>query len=252
MKWFSFSQNNSGGSFDGPREVMVEASSASQANNIAESYGVYFEGCNDGIDCPCCGDRWSIVYESSATDEPLYPLGVSERELAAIFAKKPYNMFLGESYTLRWIPFGKPSQDVTVELATYEKAVANEKLTRLSLFGFRFHKLWESPSAIYKVTEPQSPQYDGSFFDPKGYCTWWADNGNDGVLVAKSGDPGVVSHEELVYVTAATEAELEPIRKEMQKVLAMARKAARSSVAAHVAEHLDPEIMKVLREKYMA
>lgn len=75
-KFYSFIQNNSGGSFDvdeskGISEtVVIEAESAQQANTIAEHIGLYFDGCDSGMDCDCCGDRWYKVDESHAEDVP--------------------------------------------------------------------------------------------------------------------------------------------------------------------------------------
>lgn len=63
--FFTFNQNNSGGSFDfneadGISEyVIVEAVSAEDANERAERIGLYFDGAGD---CSCCGNRW---YEQS-------------------------------------------------------------------------------------------------------------------------------------------------------------------------------------------
>ena len=64
-KFYEFRQNNSGGSFDiddkrgiGPC-LWIEALSNDDALNRAESLGLYFNGVENGIDCPCCGDRWS-------------------------------------------------------------------------------------------------------------------------------------------------------------------------------------------------
>jgi hypothetical protein len=63
MKWFEFSQNNSGGSFDVDDNVchrlFIEAEDEKSAFDIAESKGIYFDGVEKGIDCECCGDRWS-------------------------------------------------------------------------------------------------------------------------------------------------------------------------------------------------
>lgn len=58
--WWEYGQNNSGGLFDpdGGYETWIWAQSASQANNIAEQNGIYFDGCEKDHDCPCCGDRW--------------------------------------------------------------------------------------------------------------------------------------------------------------------------------------------------
>jgi hypothetical protein len=67
--WYEYRQNNSGGSFDYSDEVsnfvLIEASSVAEANYKAESIGVYFNGVGDrGVDCICCGDRWSEQYEA--------------------------------------------------------------------------------------------------------------------------------------------------------------------------------------------
>lgn len=61
-KFYVFSQNNSGGSFvvDDKlcHRLFIEATDEGEAVRIAESMGVYFNGCAQGIDCSCCGDRW--------------------------------------------------------------------------------------------------------------------------------------------------------------------------------------------------
>lgn len=64
MPFFHFSQNNSGGSFDFSESfgithhVVIEAKDADDANVIAIEKGLYFDGCDSGQDCHCCGDRW--------------------------------------------------------------------------------------------------------------------------------------------------------------------------------------------------
>jgi hypothetical protein len=75
-KFFEYSQNNSGGSFDiddakgiGPR-VWIEARDAQEADSLAGRLGIYFDGCESGLDCSCCGDRWSSAWgEGSAEPE---------------------------------------------------------------------------------------------------------------------------------------------------------------------------------------
>lgn len=61
-KFFCYRQNNSGGSFvvddNVTVNVYIQANSMDEANNIAESIGIYFNGCEMGRDCSCCGDRW--------------------------------------------------------------------------------------------------------------------------------------------------------------------------------------------------
>jgi hypothetical protein len=74
MPFFTFGQNNSGGSFvtnDSVAEyVIVEADNADAANSIANDIGIYFNGVKDGIDCDCCGDRWYRVDDRDADQEP--------------------------------------------------------------------------------------------------------------------------------------------------------------------------------------
>ena len=75
MKFFTFMQNNSGGSFVFDEKagithvVIVEARDARMANALAQSIGLYFNG--EG-DCNCCGDRWSELWgsETEGSDEP--------------------------------------------------------------------------------------------------------------------------------------------------------------------------------------
>jgi hypothetical protein len=57
--FFSFRQNNSGGIFhitdDVSIFVIIEADDYKEANVIALSKGLYFDGFRD---CSCCGNRW--------------------------------------------------------------------------------------------------------------------------------------------------------------------------------------------------
>ena len=73
MSFYTFSQNNSGGDFivddDVAEYVIIEADNGNEALNIAENVGLYFNGVSEGIDCSCCGDRWSTCY--SKYDEPM-------------------------------------------------------------------------------------------------------------------------------------------------------------------------------------
>lgn len=72
--FYTFNQNNSGGSFDFDKDegithiVVVEADSESRAIAKAREIGIYFNGCDEGMDCPCCGDRWCEPHEG--TEKP--------------------------------------------------------------------------------------------------------------------------------------------------------------------------------------
>jgi hypothetical protein len=75
-KFYMFDQNNSGGHFNHNEDagigyqVVIEALDHHHANERAENIGIYFNGCDDDIDCECCGDRWYPVNERDGTDEP--------------------------------------------------------------------------------------------------------------------------------------------------------------------------------------
>lgn len=60
--FYLFSQNNSGGYFEVDdnlcQHLFIEANNAEEAISIAEHLGCYWDGVDNGIDCPCCGDRW--------------------------------------------------------------------------------------------------------------------------------------------------------------------------------------------------
>lgn len=74
MKFFDYRQNNSFGVHEGYKYVIVEASSPQDADErvlASSEVDVYFNGCRDGKDCPCCGDRWSRQWpDASGSTEP--------------------------------------------------------------------------------------------------------------------------------------------------------------------------------------
>jgi hypothetical protein len=90
--FYQFRQNNSGGSFVYDEKagisvnVIVEAKDYLEANDLAERIGIYFDGCNSGLDCPCCGDRWSDQWHEdghavpSHYGEPIDPATFSTKD----------------------------------------------------------------------------------------------------------------------------------------------------------------------------
>jgi hypothetical protein len=69
LKFYEISQNNTGGSWVTDdklcHRLYIEANSSTEADEIAEGLGCYWNGVDEGQDCPCCGDRW---YGSHAVD----------------------------------------------------------------------------------------------------------------------------------------------------------------------------------------
>ena len=66
MAWFEYDQNNSYGKFEIDdvlcHELWIEAETLEDANRQFLDMGGYFDGVEAGIDCGCCGDRWSPPY----------------------------------------------------------------------------------------------------------------------------------------------------------------------------------------------
>lgn len=58
MTYYTYRQNNSGGSFSDPAiNVVIKADSPAEADAIAITKGIYFDPTFE-IDCDCCGNRW--------------------------------------------------------------------------------------------------------------------------------------------------------------------------------------------------
>lgn len=71
MKYYCFNQNNTFGVFDSndkvTEHVYIQARTAKEANKKAQKIGIYFDGCEAGRDCECCGDRWYPVDEDDGS-----------------------------------------------------------------------------------------------------------------------------------------------------------------------------------------
>ena len=95
--FFDYAQNNSGGSYTynhnaGISEhVIIEAANVDEANRRAEDIGLYFDGCESGYDCECCGDRWYQQYsDRNATDTPMVH-GVKDASAGVVKAPTYYH-----------------------------------------------------------------------------------------------------------------------------------------------------------------
>lgn len=74
MPFYTYCQNNSGGKFKRDKDldlfVIIEAHSAAHADCLTQNIGIYFDGVHNGLDCPCCGDRWYSAEGDKGTDSP--------------------------------------------------------------------------------------------------------------------------------------------------------------------------------------
>jgi hypothetical protein len=74
-KFYTFDQHNSGGKFINNdtlgHYVIIEAVDMQDAIRRAEQVGIYFNGVAEGIDCGCCGDRWTTPWEDDVAPTPM-------------------------------------------------------------------------------------------------------------------------------------------------------------------------------------
>lgn len=109
--WYKFDQNNSGGSFrmneDVAHYVFIQAYSAKEANHLAENIGIYFDGCREGRDCDCCGDRWGPAHERE-TDFILYSWASGKGYESKVY-NKAFDYFSALADEDMFAEEGKPS-----------------------------------------------------------------------------------------------------------------------------------------------
>jgi len=72
--FYTYVQNNSYGYFKYKENeysiyTIIEANSVKEAEKKAKEIGIYFNGADKGIDCPCCGDRWHEIYKGTDCPE---------------------------------------------------------------------------------------------------------------------------------------------------------------------------------------
>lgn len=90
--FYEYHQNNSGGAFDEDAErgighfVIIEADSASEADERAERIGLYFddydEDGNFSRDCECCGARWSPAWGEGSEVPEVYARKIKNGKIA--------------------------------------------------------------------------------------------------------------------------------------------------------------------------
>jgi hypothetical protein len=84
--------------------LFIEANTSDEANSIAEDLGGYWNGVDEGSDCPCCGDRWYSAYSAidltpmTSAKDSSYPVelwvdGKTSTDEALASLKKRYSEF---------------------------------------------------------------------------------------------------------------------------------------------------------------
>ena len=134
LKFYEYSQNNTGGSFVTDDKLchvlFIEANSSTEADSIAEDLGCYWNGVEEGSDCECCGDRWYsgyVVDISSMTKEKnsTYPVELwvdrknSDTDLVADLKARYSNLEWYKEPELKE-KYGSPIIEGIVKLRTIE------------------------------------------------------------------------------------------------------------------------------------
>jgi hypothetical protein len=98
MKYYEFTQNNSGGRFYTDdklcHRLIIQAIDENEAISKAESLGCYWNGVSKGYDCDCCGDRWyrcSRELNIEKYNESGYPITEYSTNIEAV--REKYNGF---------------------------------------------------------------------------------------------------------------------------------------------------------------
>lgn len=67
--FYRYRQNNSGGEYVGPKAVIVEADTPSEADIRATASGFIYLDETYKIDCECCGHRWYPAFDPAVLGE---------------------------------------------------------------------------------------------------------------------------------------------------------------------------------------
>lgn len=150
MAFYTYDQNNSGGSFEFDHRngislyVIVEADSAGEADEKAEDIGLYFDG---AYDCSCCGNRWHEAGGWWSDDEgdqypSVFGRPVWEKEEDSLFS------------SIRWEQEGTPFAYVHFANGDVVGVVHKEDGTAYAVNPVRDELGWEFVPVKLEALEP--------------------------------------------------------------------------------------------------
>lgn len=108
--FYTYYQNNSGGGFQEDKHlgidqfVIIEANTMRESKKRAESIGLYFDGVIEGIDCACCGDRWTAPDDSESPEVYCSPVYFGPVD-PAIRSRKVFVHYLDGSIKEGWFNY---------------------------------------------------------------------------------------------------------------------------------------------------
>ena len=107
MSFYTFRQTNSGGYYTVNKKlghyVIIEAEYTRHATEIAKDIGIYFNGCDIGIDCKCCGDRWHELYSNDGCEslsDAIYGVDLTSAAALQTSIDREMPFVLGDSVTV--------------------------------------------------------------------------------------------------------------------------------------------------------
>lgn len=170
--FYTYNQNNSGGRFTVNKSVgqyvIIEADSPSQADDAAEvRAGIYFDGCDNGRDCNCCGDRWYRQYSEDGTKEPMiYDKTIEE------FKKDPgLGLFRSEMVIHIYYQDGRHEKVAFDAGKAIDKKRAKERQEAKKLWGNYFSLSMgvrnKNPIRFYQHKNWEG-EYTDTFYDKSG------------------------------------------------------------------------------------
>lgn len=139
--FYEIDQNNSYGVFDVTdtlcHRLFIEADSVEQATAKAEELGCYWDGVSNGVDCPCCGDRWY---------QPISPLDMTK------ITGNGYSVYVFGTEREWWKKFGgyevvkKPQADITYGFTMTTGSVRFHNIEEYAQYLADAHG-WTTPDA---------------------------------------------------------------------------------------------------------
>ena len=245
MKFYTYRQNNSHGKFDGAGYVIVEAPDADTADSYAENKTpIYFDGCDQDIDCSCCGDRWDRAYKYDASDKPTacgIVLEGDKNDIVEKYYQKICDQYGNLEFDIYFADGTKKEYRFTEE--DQETAKKLNRDSKKFVYGFSFLPGWSRPTSLSK--------YWQSDYDRE---TYYAECG-DKSLSVKQGTTSVSKDclgSSIVSIYTEHEDNLPKIKKKRDKLISVLKKInlAALDILEQEKNNLDKNLYDALKAEY--
>lgn len=221
MAFYTFDQNDSGGSFDGPTHVIVEADSADHANERAQDVaGIYFDGCDTGTDCSCCGDRWYRAHAHDGDNIPqLYSVFLGENlEEQATDSPDNFQYLYPGDIPIYYLDGSSETVSITKELL--DKAAKAKKAATNSAYGFSIYQ-----NGTLLNVSPMKKIYHSDY----DTSNWYGSDGNH-IVLRKNNKDGWQKDNYGLYYSHASRQEALAVHKIVSNAIEIATSSAKSAL----------------------